>query len=198
MGDCFKGIGDIVLQPHDEDVIYTFTFEVESAAYANDGSVPFGQTLVVTPGGADVTIEKHPEGVDYTTEIIVTVSNTSPAAADQIVSVTMRYPYVALLTAIEPLGSVDMDVDTVAQMEVGDRVGIELDDDDIHWTTIVSIDTAANTFVLTTGLPSAAAIGNRVLIPRVVRGVYHLRIVCHWSGGGDKEFDFNRVFVRDV
>jgi len=197
MGDCFKGIGDIVLQPHDEDVIYTFTFEVESAAYANDGSVPFGQTLVVTPGGADVTIEKHPEGVDYTTEIIVTVANTNPAAADQVVSVTMRYPYAALLSAIEALGSVDIDVASTAQMEEGDIVGIELDTDDIHWTTIDSI-TDATTFVIADALPSAAAIGNRVLIPRIVRGIYHLRLICHWSGGGDKEFDFNRVFVRDV
>ena len=196
MADCFKGIKYITLQPHDEDVVYTFTFEVESAA-GNDGSVPFGETLAATPGGADVTIEKHPEGVDYTTEIIVTVANTNPAAADQVVSVTMRYPYAALLSAIEALGSVDIDVASTAQMEEGDIVGIELDTDDIHWTTIDSI-TDATTFVIADALPSAAAIGNRVLIPRIVRGIYHLRLICHWSGGGDKEFDFNRVFVRDV
>jgi len=188
----FQGIRVITLQPHDEDLCYTFEFEVESAAGANDGAIPVNETLAATPGGATVTITKHPEETDYTTEIIGTCSNT-----DTVVTVPMSYPYVTLLNGGEPITETTMLVDSTTGMVAGDRVGIELDSDLVHWTTIASV-TDAITFVLTTGLPSAAGDDNKIFIPRITRGIYHLRFVCHFSGGSDKEFDFNRVYVRDL
>jgi hypothetical protein len=188
----FQGLGVITLQPADEDVTYTFEFEVASSGTANDGAIPFGQTLAATPNGATVTIAKHPEDRDYTTEIIGATVNT-----DTVVTVPVTYPYVTLLNGGEPLGEVNMLVDSTAGMQAGDRVAIDLDSDLLHWTTIDSI-TDATTFVISDALPSAAADDQRVLVPRMVRGIYHLTFVCHFSGGADKEFDFNRVYVRDV
>jgi len=83
-------------------------------------------------------------------------------------------------------------------MVVGDRVGIMLTSGAIHWDTIASISADGVTFVITTGLAGIAAITNKVFVPRIVQGDYRLTIVCYFSGGGDKEFNFNRVFVRDI
>jgi len=188
----FQTVDRITLQPQDEDVGYTFEFEVASSATANDGAIPFGRTLAATPNGATVTIAKHPEEIDYSTEILGTCSNT-----DTVVTVPMSYAYVTLLNGGEPITETTMLVDSTTGMAAGDRVGIELDSDAVHWTTIASI-TDATTFVLTTGLPSAAGDDNKVIVPRMTRGIYHMRFVCHFSGGSDKEFDFNRVYVRDL
>jgi hypothetical protein len=191
----FQGLGVITLQPADEDVSYTFEFEVASSGIANDGAIPYNQTLAGTPDGATVTIAKHPEETDYTTEIIGATVNT-----DTVVTVPMSYPYVTQMRVAAAGGITTMEVDSTTGMQAGDRVGIKLDDDSIHWTTIALI-TDADTFELTAGIPVAgnAAIDNNVYVPRMVRGIYHLRFVCHFSPSGtDKEFDFNRVYVRDV
>ena len=189
----FQGINPIYLQPYDEDVEYEFEFEIESAAGENDGAIPFGQTLAATPNGCSVTIQTHPEDVDYTTEIIGTLANTNT-----VVTVPVSYPYTTQMRVAAIALATTMEVDSTTGMIAGDRVGIKLDSDDIHWTTVASI-TDADTFELTDGIPAgeAAAIDNDVYIPRMVRGLYHMRLVCHFSGGADKEFDFNRVIVGD-
>ena len=188
----FQGLGTILLQPYDEDLDYTFEFEIASAADANDGTIPFGQTLVGTPNGSHCEIHKHPERTDYTTEILGTLANTNT-----VVTIPMSYPYVSTLTAGEPLGETTIVVGTTAGMSAGDRVGIMQDSNIIHWSTINSV-TDATTFVIAVGLASIAAAAKKVFVPRIVEGKYHLTIVCYYSGGGDKEFNFNRVDVRDI
>jgi len=54
-----------------------------------------------------------------------------------------------------------LDVVSTTGMIAADIIGIELDDGTLHWTTIVSIG-AGPVVTITTGLPSAAAIGRRV------------------------------------
>jgi len=56
---------------------------------------------------------------------------------------------------------VNLDVDSTANIAASDNIGIVLDDGMIHWTAILSI-TDSDTVVLTTGLPSAASVGNHV------------------------------------
>ena len=188
----FQGLGTILLQPYDEDLDYSFEFEVASSATANDGAIPFNQTLMLTPGGSYCEINKHPEKTDYTTQILGTVSNTT-----MVVTIPMSYPYISTLTAGEPLGETTIVVGTTVGMTAGDRVGIMQDSGVIHWDIIASI-TNVTTFVITNGLASVAAAAKKVFVPRIVRGKYHLTITCYFSGGGDKEFNFNRVFVRDI
>lgn len=193
-GSRFQGLGTILLQPYDEDLDYSFEFEIASAADANDGAIPFGQTLVGTPDGSRCEIHKHPEKIHYSTEIIGigTVSNTNT-----VVTIPMSYPYVTLLSGGEIIAATTIDVDSSAGMAVGDRIGIVLDTGAIHWD-IISDVTSALIVEITTGLAGAAAASNKVFVPRIVRGKYHLTIVCYFTGGGDKEFNYNRVFVRDI
>ena len=188
----FQGLGTILLQPYDEDLDYSFEFEVVSAADANDGAIPFGETLIGTPNGSYCEIRKHPERTDYTTQILGTVSNTGT-----VVTIPMSYPYVSTLTAGEPLGETTIVVGSTAGMTAGDRVGIVLDTGVIDWDIIDSV-TDATTFVTTVGLTGAAAATNKVFVPRIVRGKYHLTITCYFTGGGDREFNYNRIFVRDI
>lgn len=54
-----------------------------------------------------------------------------------------------------------LDVTTTSGMTAGDYICVELDDNTLHKTTIQSV-TDSDTVVLTTGLASATAIGNRV------------------------------------
>jgi len=54
-----------------------------------------------------------------------------------------------------------LDVGTTTGMTAGDIICVELDDDTLHKDTIASV-TDSDTVVLTTGLASASAVGNRV------------------------------------
>lgn len=188
----FQGLGTILLQPYDEDLDYTFEFEIATAADANDGAIPFGQNL----GNARCEIYKHPEKIDYTTEILGTVVNTI-GEDPEVVTIPMSYPYVTLLSLGEVANATTIDVDSTAGMVIGDRIGIVLNTGVIHWD-IISAVTSAFIIEITVGLAGAAAATNKVFVPRIVKGKYHLTIVCYFSAGGDKEFNFNRVFVRDI
>ena len=188
----FPGLGTILLQPYDEDLDYTFEFEIATAADANDGAIPFGQTL----GNAHCEIHKHPEKTDYTAEILGTIVNTI-GEDPEVITVPMNYPYVALLSLGELINATTIDVDSTAGMVIGDRIGIVLDTGVIHWDTISTV-TSALIIEIMGGLAGAAVATNKVFVPRIVKGKYHLTIVCHFSAGGDKEFNFNRVFVRDI
>ena len=195
----FQGLGTILLQPYDEDMDYSFEFPAAGAAGANDGAIPFGETLVGGNAGSRCIIHKHPEMTDYTTEIIGAVTNTS--VTDPVVIVPMSYPYVTLLDGGEPSGETTILVDSTSGMAAGDRVGIVLDTAlrAIHWSTISSVATDGVTFVVADGLADDAATTKKVFVPRIVKGKYHLTIVCYLTpSGGDKEFNFNRVFVRDI
>lgn len=52
-------------------------------------------------------------------------------------------------------------VASTAGMVALDNVGVELDDNTRHWTTIVSVDSSTQ-ITITSGLPNAAALGNSV------------------------------------
>ena len=109
----------------------------------------------------------------------------------------MSYPYVTLLSLGELTNATTIDVDSSAGMAIGDRIGIVLDTGAIHWDIISDVTTAL-IIEITAGLAGDAAATNKVFVPRIVKGKYHLTIVCYFTGGGDREFNFNRVFVRDI
>ncbi len=54
-----------------------------------------------------------------------------------------------------------LDINSTSGMTATDPVGVVLDDGSVHWTTVSSV-TDSNTFVLASGLPSAASSGNYV------------------------------------
>ena len=58
-------------------------------------------------------------------------------------------------------GATSLTVDTTTSMATSDNIGIVLDDDTIHWTTISTIPTST-TLTIATGLASAAADNNNV------------------------------------
>jgi hypothetical protein len=71
-------------------------------------------------------------------------------------------------------GATSLTLTTTSGMSAAQRIGIEVDDGTLHWTTIVSVD-SSTTLTITTGLDAAAAVGNVVyvytasnLIPRVL------------------------------
>jgi len=166
---------------------YIFTFEAASSATANDGSIPYGETITA----ALATVHREPDKTDFTTEAV-----TGTAVSPTYVVVTMRFPYFTTLTAGESIGDTSMAVGKTTNLVIGDVVGVYQDDGTILWSTVASI-TDSTTFVIADVLIDDAAIGNRVIVPRLSKGVYNLRIVTTYSGGGDKEWDFNRLYVRD-
>ena len=92
------------------------------------------------------------------------LSSSGDNAAFTMNDTTIRVAGVTSDTAIE--------VTTTTGMTAGDYIGIELDDDTLHETTIASV-TDSNTVVITTGIASATAASNRVYwyttkIPRPV------------------------------
>jgi len=106
MADNYQGTKTITLQPGDATVPYTFTFDICSSATANDGAIPFGDTIstavvkIFSEAGTDVTASmlsiaatvaltvvtvklKYPAGVDppgagrYSIEFILTLASTA-------------------------------------------------------------------------------------------------------------------------
>lgn len=65
------------------------------------------------------------------------------------------------LSAAEASGQTVISVTSSTGMTAADIVGIKMDDDTIHWTTIVSVDSATQ-ITITTATDAAAASGNRV------------------------------------
>ncbi len=74
---------------------------------------------------------------------------------------TESFVETALATA-EAASSTSLGVSSIVGISSGDQIGIELDDGTMHWTTVNGAP-AGSTVVITTGLASAAAIGNRVV-----------------------------------
>ena len=65
------------------------------------------------------------------------------------------------LTTTEAAAQTVLSVASTTGMAVSDNVGIKLDDDTRHWTTIVSVDSSTQ-ITITTGLPSIASENNSV------------------------------------
>ena len=85
MADHFQGVADIILQPGDSAVPYTFTFSAATTAAANDGSIPYNTTI------SSAVIKALDEaGVDKTTEIIDSESNTT-----LVLTISLKYPATA-------------------------------------------------------------------------------------------------------
>lgn len=59
------------------------------------------------------------------------------------------------------VSATSLTVDSTAGMAANDNIGIVLDDDTVHWTTIVSVD-SSTTLTIDDGLASAAADNNNV------------------------------------
>ena len=67
------------------------------------------------------------------------------------------------LSAAEAAAQTVISLTTSTGSTAADRIGIKLDDNTIHWTTIVSVDSATQV-TITTSTASAAASGNKVYI----------------------------------
>lgn len=65
------------------------------------------------------------------------------------------------LSAAEASGQTVISVTSSTGMTAADRVGIKIDDNTIHWTTIVSVDSATQ-ITITVATDGAAASGNKV------------------------------------
>ena len=82
MSDSFQKSETITLQPESATVPYTFTFAAASSATANDGSIPYGTTIL----GADVKAFSE-AGADVTSDLVVSESNTT-----LVVTIKLKYP----------------------------------------------------------------------------------------------------------
>ena len=85
MADHFQGVADIILQPGDSAVPYTFTFSAATTVTANDGSIPYDTTI-----SSAVIKAFDEEGVDKTTEIITSESNDTTT-----LTILLKYPATA-------------------------------------------------------------------------------------------------------
>jgi len=85
MKDSFTGTKSIRLQPESDAVPYTFTFPINSSATANDGAIPFADTIT-----GSVVSAFSETGEDVTAEIVDSSSETTT-----VVSVALNYPAVA-------------------------------------------------------------------------------------------------------
>jgi len=65
------------------------------------------------------------------------------------------------LSSAHSIGASSLTVVSTTGMTVANNVGIKLDDNTIHWTTIVTVPTST-TLTITTGIASAAASGKKV------------------------------------
>jgi len=82
MGDSFQGYEDIVLQPGSSAVPFKFVFAACSSATANDGSLPYGDTI------SSVAVKAFDEaGADRTSEIVASSSTTTTTA-----TANLQYP----------------------------------------------------------------------------------------------------------
>ncbi len=81
--DQFQDTGDIILEAGDVDISFTFTFTICSSATANDGAIPFEDTISTV-----VVTAYDDDNVNRTADIIV----GTPSVSDQVVTIVMKYP----------------------------------------------------------------------------------------------------------
>jgi uncharacterized protein YaiI (UPF0178 family) len=70
-------------------------------------------------------------------------------------------PIYTTLSAAASSSATSLTVTSTSGMTAADNIGIKLDDNTLHWTTIVSVD-SSTALTITSGLASAAASGNNV------------------------------------
>ncbi len=87
MADSFQSVDNIILQPGDATVPYTFTFAACSSATANDGSIPYNTTIST----AIIKVFDR-TGADKTSEIVVSETNTNT-----VLTINLKYPATAEL-----------------------------------------------------------------------------------------------------
>ena len=75
---------EIVLQPGDSAVPYAFGFTINSSATANDGAIPFAQTVT------EIAVTVHLDDADNTDKTSEVVNSSS--LADNILTVFLDYP----------------------------------------------------------------------------------------------------------
>lgn len=84
-----------------------------------------------------------------------------------------------------------LEVDSTTGMAASDYIGIVLDDDTLHWTTVSSV-TDSDTVVIASGLASAAAVDNRVVFYRTK--IYRpLRITQAFRRNGSTDTQMNPI-----
>ena len=79
----FKNTEDIVLQPSDSSVPYSFTLTPCTSATANDGAIPYGTTV----SSVAVTAHKQEDSAVVTTELVA-----SSSVSSNVVTVLLKYP----------------------------------------------------------------------------------------------------------
>lgn len=86
MRDSFEEVenGTLYLQPNSYNVKRTYTFTVNSSALANDGFVPFGETVA----SIAVVGYKISDNTVVTSALIIGI----PTVADNVASVYYKYP----------------------------------------------------------------------------------------------------------
>ena len=100
----------------------------------------------------DVTLFLQPQQKIYTLGLS---GNAETTISTDLVETT--------LSADEASGQTTISLTSVTGMSASDRIGVKIDDDSIHWTTISGVPNAtANTALLATATDGAASSGNKV------------------------------------
>lgn len=76
------------------------------------------------------------------------------------------FAFESISTAAAASGSTTITLAAATGVAVGDRVGVNLDNRDTHWTTVNAI--SGTTLTLTSAIPSASASGSRVVFNRQI------------------------------
>jgi len=119
-----------------------------------------GLMVCFGPGTRKCWEPRHP--VDYLRSIpddMGAVSNARPRQQTNLTTIT------AIKVAASS-GATSIDVDSTTGMVATYQIGIELDNSEYHWTTISSV-TDSDTVVISTGLPSPAAVDREVHVREV-------------------------------
>ena len=103
---------------------------------------------------------------------------------------TTSYTETAIKTAAAA-SATTIDVDSTTGMAAADYIGIVLDDDTLHWTTVSSV-TDSDTVVIASGLASAAAVDNKVYFYRT-KISRPLRITEIVRRNGNSDTPINRM-----
>lgn len=78
----FQGTSKLTLQPTEQAIPFQFTFPICSAADANDGFIPYGDTI------SDCTVKAYDsDGTDITSEVVESSSIDS-----NVITVEINYP----------------------------------------------------------------------------------------------------------
>jgi hypothetical protein len=116
------------------------------------------------------------------------VGGDEATTLDDFISTATTNDEIALATVIEVTSTTDM--------LAADTVGIKLDSNIRHWTTIVSVDSATQ-ITITTGIPTVAASGNSVFtFTNLIERPLRILSVRNAKFSTDSEFEI-RQFSRN-